>query len=116
MVILIGALALLYGSRLYNHAKSTGSSEAVVTIDGEEYGRYSLTEDTDEMILFEDGSYNELIIRDGYARISAAGCPDQICVNHLGIRYAGESIVCLPNKLVVTIEGGEESEIDGSTF
>ncbi len=92
------------------------SANVVVTIDGEVYGTYPLSEDRTERIELPDGSYNILIISDGYADVSEASCPDQICVKHNHIRYSKESIVCLPNKVVVTVEGGKENEIDGSTF
>ena len=41
-----------------------------------------------------------------------AECPDQICVKHRAIFREGESIICLPNEIVVTIRGGEEPEVD----
>ena len=42
-----------------------------------------------------------------------ADCPDQICVNHRPVSRNGESIICLPNEVVVSVKGGEEAELDG---
>ena len=44
-----------------------------------------------------------------------ADCPDQVCVRQGAVRYNGESIVCLPHRLIVSIEGGVENGVDGST-
>ena len=115
-LLLVVALLTASGMRIRQMNNTKDTANVVVTIDGEVYGTYPLSEDRTERIELPDGSYNILIISDGYADVSEASCPDQICVKHNHIRYSKESIVCLPNKVVVTVEGGEENEIDGSTF
>ena len=115
-VLLVAALLTAGGMRIWQMNNTKDTANVVVTIDGEVYGAYPLSEDRTERIELPDGSYNTLIISDGYADVSEASCPDQICVKHNHIRYSKESIVCLPNKVVVTVEGDEENEIDGSTF
>ena len=47
---------------------------------------------------------NTLVIKDEMADMIFADCPDQICVKHAPISNVGETIICLPNKVVVTIE------------
>lgn len=83
---------------------------AVVTVDGKEYCRYSLSEDREEVIESKNGT-NILIIKDGYADITEATCPDGLCERQRRISKTGESLVCLPNKVTVTVEGAE-SEVD----
>ena len=61
----------------------------------------------------EIGGTNRLVIEDGTARMEWADCPDQICVNHRPVSRNGESIICLPNEVVVSVKGGEEAELDG---
>lgn len=95
--------------------QTANSPKVVVTVDGEEYGTYPLDEELTETITLSDGTYNVLEIKDGYASISEASCRDQICVNHFHIHYSGETIVCLPNKLVVEIVGGEDDDVDAAT-
>ena len=110
-VLISVSLVLYFGVTLFQ-GKTTKDGVAVVTIDGKEYGRYPLSEDTTEKIELPDGSYNILEIRDGKADITEASCPDKICVNHRAVNRRGQSIVCLPNKLIVEIENGEESDVD----
>lgn len=59
-------------------------------------------------------SYNLLSVSDGEVRMEAADCRDQICVHHSPISSGGESIICLPHRLVVEIVGGSDKEaLDG---
>ena len=102
IVVLLVAAAGIYVAIQYYQKVSTQNAVAVVTVDGVEYGRYPLSEDHTETIRFEDGSYN----------MPEASCPDQICVHHNKISRNKETIVCLPDKVVITIENGEDSGID----
>ena len=47
---------------------------------------------------------NTIEIKNGKADITAATCKNQICVKHKKIEKKGESIVCLPNKVIVEIK------------
>lgn len=44
-------------------------------------------------------------------RISESDCPAKVCLHHGWAAHTGETIVCVPNELLVEIEG-EESEYD----
>ncbi|MCR5207098.1 MAG: NusG domain II-containing protein [Eubacterium sp.] len=71
-----------------------------------------LKEDTEYLIETENGS-NTLIIKEGYAYISEADCPDKICVRHRKISKNGESIICLPHRVVITVvDENADNEID----
>ncbi len=77
----------------------------VVEQEGRETARYALDEDRTVRIEGE-GGYNVLVIEGGQAWLREADCPNQLCVKTGMIRYAGESIVCLPHRLAVRIAGG----------
>ena len=47
---------------------------------------------------------NTVIIKDGIVYISNATCKNQVCVNTGKISKKGESIICLPNKVIVEIK------------
>ena len=84
----------------------------VVTVNGEEYARYPLSEDREEIIVSENGK-NVLVIKDGYADMTDATCPDGLCVRQHRINESGECLVCLPNKVTVTVVGGDGVDIIG---
>lgn len=47
---------------------------------------------------------NTVEIKNGKVRVSSADCKNQICVNHKPICKKGESIICLPNKVLAEVE------------
>ena len=73
-----------------------------ITVDGQPFGTYSLGQDAFVPIVTERGT-NTLVIRDGRAWVEEASCPDGICAAHRPIARDGESIVCLPNRVVITV-------------
>lgn len=57
--------------------------------------------------------YNLIEIGDEKVRVIEADCPDKIDVKQGYISRIGETIVCLPNKMVVEIKGlDKDTEID----
>lgn len=108
------ALFALLGMSFYFAAGST-DGKAVVFIDGKESASYPLSENITVRLEPESGGYNLLEIKDGKANIKEASCPDKICVNHRPVNKNGQTLVCLPNKVVVEIVSGEEPDVDGFT-
>ena len=84
---------------------------AVVTADGEVTARYSLGEDRTVRLGSGEG-YNVLQISGGAAAVVEANCGDHTCIRTGQISREGEAIVCLPHRLVVRIEGGDEPLFD----
>ena len=87
---------------------SSGGNEVVVSVNGEEFGRYLLDRDA----VIDLNGTNVLQIRDGEAFMKEANCRDLICVHHKAISGNGESIVCMPNRIVVEVVSDEESQLD----
>ncbi len=71
-----------------------------VRVDGVTVATYSLSEEGEYPIL---GGKNVLVIEDGAAYMKSADCPDKLCVGMGKIRRAGESVTCLPNRVVLVI-------------
>ena len=89
-------------------------STVQVEVDGTVIGTYPLSVDREvEIKTGENGEeLNLLVIKDGKATVTNATCPDGICAAHRPISRKGESIICLPHKVVVTVVGGEGDEPD----
>ena len=86
-----------------------------VYVDGVLTGEYPLSEDALIDISGYDDGVNTLRILDGEAYMEEASCPDKLCI-HQGKAYkAGQSIVCLPNRVVIKITGKDDSEYDAIT-
>ena len=83
----------------------------IVTVDGRPSGEYSLSENRTVEIKTQDG-YNILVIENGVAYVEQASCPDGICSSHRPIDRSGESIICLPNKVVVEVRSANKHQPD----
>ena len=108
--LFIGAFLLLGGTLLaYTYMGKHDSAQISVRVDGVCVKTYSL-EDTVTYTIVGKGGNNVLHIDNEAAWLSEADCPDQICVNTGKIKYAGQSIICLPHKVVVEIKEAEDAE------
>ena len=112
-VLLIGAILVLalIAILVISLTKADGS-KVVITVDSEIYQTLDLNTDQTVTIEGNDGRLNVVEIKDGTVKMSQADCPDKLCVNHRDIHYNHETIVCLPNKVVLEIMDGEASELD----
>lgn len=75
----------------------------VVYEDNSVLCEYSLFENAEFTVNTHRGS-NTLKIEDGSVTVTDADCPDRYCVSHVKISGEGETIVCLPHRLVIKIE------------
>jgi len=114
LILIFSILALALACFLVFKACAKEGTTVLITVDGEVYKSLPLDTDTVvEVISGDKGEYkNTVTVKDGRVSVSYANCPDGICESHRSIKHKGESIVCLPHKLVVTVEGGEVSDVD----
>lgn len=107
LILAILAVSGLLSAVFYIQNQKT-AKQVLVTVDGETVALLDLNQDTDLIIDGYGGSTDRLIIKDGCASITEASCPDKVCIRTGKIHKTGELIVCLPNRVVVSIEGEEE--------
>lgn len=116
--ILILIIILLAGGFWLIQYLNAGQKEAVLQIyqNGELIGEYELSQPQTIPVTGIDDSYNLVLIEDGMVRVTDADCPDQLCMKQRSISRNGESIICLPHKLVLQIHAKEESTLDAVTY
>lgn len=103
--------AVLIAASVILSVRMAGRTEegwVVISRNGVEEVRLSLKEDTRLLLRDEEGNENLLIIKEESVWIEEADCPDGLCVRQGHISHSGDSIICLPHRLVVTIEGTEK--------
>ena len=113
-LIMIGVLALcglvIAGALFLTHKKG---NLVVVSVDTQVVASFPLDKDTEYVIEGYEGGRNTLIIQNGVAYMSDASCPDHLCMGMGKISQVGQSIICLPNRVVVEIRGeADEPEYD----
>jgi len=107
-LVLLAALVIFAG-----FSRRSTPDTLVVTADGAELARYTLPL-TAEYAL-DTLPYPCTLKIDGYAvSLTDTVCPGHDCEHSGMIDAGGESIVCLPNRLLVTLEGGG-SAVDAVT-
>ncbi len=108
--LLLLAAALVFGAVLAAVLllRSPGGT-VQVRVAGAVTAGYPLDRDASYTITGANGGTNLLVIEDGAARIEEASCPDGVCVHTGRIRRNGQSIVCLPNQVVVEIVSDTEN-------
>ena len=102
-ILIVGIIIFisLITSLIISLTKEQGNL-VVVKIKNEEIASYQLN--IDGKYSLNNGT-NILVIEDNYAWIVEADCPDKLCIKKGKISNVGESIICLPHRLIITIEG-----------
>ena len=112
-VLLLAALALFGVSQM---AGGKAASTVVVTVDGQEVLRRPLAVSDTYEIKQDDGSINVIAVEGGAVYMKEANCRDGLCMAQGKMKNAAKTIVCLPHKLVVQMEGDlaadDQDELD----
>ena len=113
VLVAAAAVALLLALR----QESGNFLTATVVLDGETIAQYDLTTLTGLETLEVDGASYPLTIQaePGRIRILESSCPGQDCVHTGWADQAGQQIICLPNRLVISLDGGTTKDIDAVT-
>lgn len=96
---------------------SSPTQEAVLSVDGKEIKTFDLSDNSQAYTYRyedKDGDYNLIEVKGNRIRIKEADCGDQICVRRGWIEQSGETIVCLPHKLLIEVkssDGGEPGSV-----
>ena len=106
ILLTIGLIIIGLAMTWYFAIGKTDAELLRVSVDGKPYGTYALSEDR-EINVTQNGHTNKIIIQDGTVAMAFSTCHGQDCVKSHSISKTGEQIVCLPNKVVLDIEGGD---------
>ena len=123
VVAAVLALAALLGVRFWlPSAPESGTLLAVVEIDGAEVDRFALAQAAEETRTYTNNGVTLTVApcatakRDAETRtqtetagvrVVSSDCPTQDCVHTGQISRAGQSIVCLPAHIVITLAGAD---------
>jgi hypothetical protein len=88
--------------------RNSKGSVVQVKVDGKIVDELPLYKNATKEIKSSHGT-NTLVIENGSASITEADCKDKICVHERSIKHVGESIVCLPHRLSITIIGNADN-------
>ncbi|MGN7359429.1 NusG domain II-containing protein [Paenibacillus sp. SAF-054] len=88
---------------------------AVIKVEGEVYRTVKLTKEEQTIEIRTDRGYNLLKVHDYGIEMAEADCPDEVCLTFGFRSRQGDTIVCLPHRVIVEIEGTSGSGEGGGT-
>lgn len=108
----VGAMILLNRFMLRENATSV-----IIEVDGKCYAQYSLKEihEPNRVEIETEYGYNLLLLEQGQVSVLESSCKDKLEIHAGVIKRAGQQLICLPNRLVVRLDGKDEY-IDGVTY
>ena len=118
-IILAILFLLLGGASLWlTHQLAAPGARVVIMVDGKEYGTYSLQENRAIEVIQPGEMRNVIRIENGSAFMDESTCKNQVCVHQGAISLSHQSIVCLPNKVLleVIVKGGSDRSPDSVTY
>lgn len=112
--VVLAAVVLLVTGML--RAAGNPGDTVIITVDGEEYGRYPVKDGPREItVTQEDGSVNVVAITENGVYMKSSTCHNQLCVQmgevtaeNKTYRPNMEYIICLPNRVTVKLAGEQE--------
>ena len=108
-LLLLSLTALIIFSLTRVEGADLPTAAVEITVDGEIVATYSLFDDGTYVL---NGGTNAIVIEGARVYMIHSECPDHTCERTGKIKYVGQSIICLPNKLSVTIVGESEDAVD----
>ena len=109
VALTVALLAIVSALLFYLPRSQAGVLTVVITVSGQEIQRTPLSEFT-----AADAAHNgytlHIAAANGGVAVTSSDCPTQDCVHTGHISRSGQSIVCLPARVIVRLEGGQKDE------
>lgn len=99
-ILILFALLFLLFQRLHPGKKGAA---AEISCSGQVVQVLDLSKDQEVTIETPNGGTNHLVVKDGEIWCSDASCPDKLCVKQGKKHLDTDTIVCLPNQMIVAI-------------
>lgn len=107
--VLLFSIAAILWTRSGDSKSDRHGSMVAVHHQGKLMQRVGLEKDT--IVVLPHGEM-KIELKDSRVRVAWSNCPNQLCVNTGWIRTAGETIVCVPNKVLIEIEVTDRPALD----
>jgi hypothetical protein len=118
-VCLLAALALILAAAIPVYGGA--GDQYTISLKGEG-GAWVFPRDAEETVTVPGPLGDTVVdIRGGQARVLSSPCQNQTCVAAGAIRRHGQWTACLPNRVLVSVEGrgkrsGEDAEVDAAAW
>ena len=101
IVIVIASAIGFYRAPLSAHT-------VTIYVDSQKYASYVISEGTEKTVTVQtDSGYNQVKLQSNGVQMIESNCSNHDCIRMGTISHAGDMIICLPNKVMVVLEGGD---------
>ncbi|NMW84792.1 NusG domain II-containing protein [Peptoniphilus sp. AGMB00490] len=112
LIVIISFLIYFFTNKLPKEDVNL-AKKVVITVDGKVFKEIPLNKDTKEKIDINTiYGKNEVVIEGGEVHMHESNCKDKICIKMGKISIPGDSIICLPNRLIVKIVSEKRNDND----
>ena len=110
---MLSVVAIILAIWVYGGSRAT-KLKLEILVDGQLSESMMLDKDDSHTINLDTG--NVICVENGYVYMKSAKCPDGLCVKQGKIDKIGESIICLPHKVVVRLVKANNEQINDETL
>ena len=103
VIVALVAIIVCISIIIVRQCFSVRGKTVAVYYNNEKKDEFSLYGNTEKTFEFGQGK-NTVCVKNGECYVSFADCRDKICVHHEKIKNKGQTIVCLPHKLIIEVE------------
>lgn len=113
LILTVAVLAIGLWGFSYFQGLVQGASEVIIKSEGEVVTTLEIDATTSASYTVENQyGRNVIWIEAGQVKMHEASCKNQLCVEAGHIHLPGQSIVCLPNRVVVEIKSKKPLAVD----
>lgn len=114
VTLIVVLLLASVGGMVYLRNTLSAGTYCIVYADGAEVGRYSLSR---ERVMRIRGPLGEttIAVERGAVSVIDSPCPHKVCMSMGRISRVGETVACIPNRVLVTVQGRREGGVDAVT-
>ncbi|MBN2168389.1 MAG: NusG domain II-containing protein [Actinobacteria bacterium] len=104
-------IAVAFSIPLVTRESGTRADFAIVEVGGKESVRIVLGENGQDRIFEIKGfaGTSKIEVKNGRVRMLESACPDKLCIGMGWAEETGDSIVCVPNRVVIRLTGPDKS-------
>ena len=115
VLLLLLSTSVILHNKLESNLPWARVAEASIFRDGELLFQHLRLDKDQEVVLLNGHMMVE--VKDGRLRVKESDCPRRICLHTGWIQHPGETIVCVPNKMVIEIEAsGSSPRVDAVVY
>lgn len=116
-VIVFIIVSLLFGIFINYVLRRTQEKQLVILSDGEIFMKVPISDRTNlgPILVTSREGFLYVVVNEGKVKVIESTCKDKLCIKQGEISKVGESIVCLPNRISISIVG-EDKYVDTTSY